>query len=82
MLKGKNKNGALDRADGQATLVTADEQDRPLNQPAVLDQASTAAPRAAPEKGSGDQKTEAYSCFSSREKWGIISLISLASIFS
>ena len=27
-------------------------------------------------------KDEVYSCFSSREKWGIISLISLASIFS
>jgi hypothetical protein len=29
-----------------------------------------------------DQATKAYSCFSRREKWGIISLISLASIFS
>lgn len=82
MLKGKKETGALDQADGKAALVTADEQDRPLNQPATLDQASTAAPLAAAEKGSGDQKTEAYSCFSSREKWGIISLISLASIFS
>jgi hypothetical protein len=27
-------------------------------------------------------KEKAYSCFSRREKWGIISLISLASIFS
>jgi hypothetical protein len=82
MLKGKNQNGALDRADGQATLVTADEEDRPSSQPAALDQGSTAAPLAALEKGSRDPKTEAYSCFSSREKWGIISLISLASIFS
>jgi hypothetical protein len=28
------------------------------------------------------EKEEVYSCFTSGEKWGIISLISLASIFS
>ena len=33
-------------------------------------------------KTTNKEEQEAYSCFTSREKWGIISLISLASIFS
>jgi hypothetical protein len=35
-----------------------------------------------PVQTTDKEKEEVYSCFTSREKWGIISLISLASIFS
>jgi len=35
-----------------------------------------------PVQATDKEKDEVYSCFTSGEKWGIISLISLASIFS
>ena len=35
-----------------------------------------------PTQTTDEEKEEVYSCFTSGEKWGIISLISLASIFS
>jgi hypothetical protein len=40
------------------------------------------APSSRPPQTTEKEKEEVYSCFTSREKWGIISLISLASIFS
>jgi hypothetical protein len=43
---------------------------------------SESVPTCRDTKETDEKREAAYSCFTRREKWGIISLISLASIFS